>query len=157
MTARGIRIRDAEAGDVPALARLLASLEAGAWARGKDPAGLEGVLASTLAGKTASASVRVAEAEGKLAGYASAHWLPNLILGGTEGYVSELFVARDSRGRGIGGALLDDLEAEARARGCVRMSLLNLRERESYRRGFYAKRGWTERPDAANLIKAMNP
>jgi hypothetical protein len=53
--------------------------------------------------------------------------------------------------------LLDSLEAEARTRGCARLSLLNLRERESYRRGFYLKRGWTERADAANLIKKLGP
>jgi GNAT superfamily N-acetyltransferase len=118
---------------------------------------VEEVVATRLLGKTAGTSLRVAEAEGKLAGYASAHWLPNLILGGTEGYISELFVAPDSRGKGIGGALLNDLEAQARVRGCIRLSLLNLRERESYRRGFYAKRGWTERPGAANLIKRLVP
>jgi GNAT superfamily N-acetyltransferase len=153
----GMRIRDPEPGDIPALAGLLASLEAAAWSRGKDELEVESVLTACLYGKTASAYLRVAEAEGKLAGYASAHWLPNLILGGTEGYISELFVAPASRGQGIGAALLGDLEAEARARGCVRLSLLNLRERESYRRGFYAKRGWTERPGAANLIKRLEP
>jgi GNAT superfamily N-acetyltransferase len=152
-----MRIRDAEPGDIPALARLLASLEAAGWAQGKDGAEVEEVVATRLLGKTAGTSLRVAEAEGKLAGYASAHWLPNLILGGTEGYISELFVAPDSRGKGIGGALLNDLEAQARVRGCIRLSLLNLRERESYRRGFYAKRGWTERPGAANLIKRLVP
>jgi GNAT superfamily N-acetyltransferase len=152
-----MRIRDAEPGDIPALARLLASLEAAGWAQGKDWAEVENVVAIRLHGRTAGASLRVAEAEGKLAGYASAHWLPNLILGGTEGYISELFVAPDSRGKGIGGALLGDLETEARVRGCIRLSLLNLRERESYRRGFYAKRGWTERPGAANLIKRLVP
>ena len=47
---------------------------------------------------------------------------------------------------------LASLEAAA-----LRLSLLNLRERESYRRGFYAKRGWTERPGAANLIKRLEP
>lgn len=152
-----IRIREPEAGDIPALAELLASLEAASWTRGMDRIEVERVLSACLRGKTAGVYLRVAEAEGKLAGYASAHWLPNLILGGPEGYVSELFVAPADRGRGIGGALLEDLEAEARARGCVRLSLLNLRERESYRRGFYAKRGWTERPGAANLIKRLEP
>lgn len=152
-----MRIREPGPGDIPALAELLASLEAAAWTRGKDAIEVESVLNACLHGKTPEACLKVAETEGKLAGYASAHWLPNLILGGLEGHVSELFVAPDGRGKGIGSALLEALEAEARARGCVRLSLLNLRERESYRRGFYAKRGWTERPGAANLIKRLEP
>lgn len=152
-----IRIRALQPEDLPALARLLASLDLGLWAEGRDPAEVERALSSRLQARTGTTTIRVAEAEGKLVGYASAHWLPNLILAGPEGYVSELFVAPENRGWGVGGALLDSLEAEARARGCVRLSLLNLRERESYRRGFYLKRGWTERADAANLIKGLGP
>ena len=152
-----IRVRDFQSGDVPALARLVASLDLGLWAQGREPSEVERALESRLEARTETTTIRVAEAEGKLAGYAAAHWLPNLVLAGPEGYVSELFVAPENRGRGIGGALLDSLEAEARSRGCARLSLLNLRERESYRRGFYLKRGWTERADAANLIKKLGP
>lgn len=63
-----MRIRDPEPGDIPAWARLLAALDAGPWAPGKEPSEVEGVLASMLAGKTAATVIRVAEAEGKLAG-----------------------------------------------------------------------------------------
>jgi hypothetical protein len=31
--------------------------------------------------------------------------------------------------------------------------LLNMRQRESYARGFYAKHGWEERTQAATFIK----
>lgn len=30
--------------------------------------------------------------------------------------------------------------------------LLNMHTRESYKRGFYARQGWEERPGAANFI-----
>ena len=55
-------------------------------------------------------------------------------------------------GRGLDTQLLESVKQEAQARGCTRLSLINLRDRESYQRGFYAKLGWQERPDAANFI-----
>ena len=100
-----------------------------------------------------SHSTFVAEsADGKIVGYGSVHWLPYLFLQGPEGYVSELFVRESARGQGIGRELLKTIEAEAKTRGCVRLSLINLRNRESYMRQFYVKAGWEERPDAANFI-----
>ena len=69
-----------------------------------------------------------------------------------EGYVSELFIKEQARGQGIGARLLEAVQAEARNRGCTRLMLLNVRKRESYQRGFYAKHGWEERPEAANFI-----
>jgi GNAT superfamily N-acetyltransferase len=97
--------------------------------------------------------VCVAESEeGGIVGYVSVHWLPYLFMRGPEGYVSELFVRDSARGRGVGRLLLKAVETEARSRGCTRMSLTNLRHRESYTRQFYVKAGWTERSDAANFI-----
>jgi GNAT superfamily N-acetyltransferase len=100
-----------------------------------------------------SHSIYIAEDQGgALLAYAAAHWLPYLILKGLEGFVSELFVDAAARGQGIGTRLLEIMEAEARQRGCARLSLINMRNRESYQRGFYAKLGWQERPDAANFV-----
>jgi GNAT superfamily N-acetyltransferase len=100
-----------------------------------------------------SHSVYVAEDDtGRTVGYVSVHWLPYLFLQGPEGYISELFLRRSARGQGAGTALLEAIEAEARERGCVRLALVNGKERESYRRGFYAKRGWREREDVANFV-----
>ena len=100
-----------------------------------------------------SHSVYVAQcASGEIAGYAAAHWIPNLFLPGPEGYVSELFIRAPARGQGIGTCLLEEIEQEAKRRGCARLSLINLRQRESYQRGFYRARGWEERPEAANFV-----
>jgi GNAT superfamily N-acetyltransferase len=100
-----------------------------------------------------SHSLFVAEAsEGSIVGYGSVHWLPYLFMRGPEGYVSELFVRESARGQGVGKQLLQAIDAEARARGCVRLSLINLRGRESYQRQFYVKAGWEERGEAANFI-----
>ena len=103
-----------------------------------------------------SHSVFVAEWQaGEIAGYGSVHWLPYLFMSGPEGYVSELFVRESARGRGVGVKLLANIEAEARARGCQRLSLINLRSRESYQRRFYIKAGWMERADAANFVYSL--
>lgn len=84
-------------------------------------------------------------------GYVSVHWLPYLLASGPEGYISELFIRPPVHGQGIGSALLDSAITEARRRGCARMRLLNMRQRESYLRGFYKKHGWEEREDAATF------
>lgn len=100
-----------------------------------------------------SHTVYVAEKEdGKIVGYVSAHWLPYLFLDGPEGYLSELFVREEHRGDKIGTKLLETVKKEARKRGCSRLLLLNSRKRESYRRSFYKKHGWTEREEAANFV-----
>jgi GNAT superfamily N-acetyltransferase len=100
-----------------------------------------------------SHSIFVAEPrDGEIVGYGSVHWLPYLFLKGPEGYISELFVSESVRGQGVGGELLRRIETEARARGCARLSLINLRNRESYMRQFYVKAGWEERSEAANFI-----
>lgn len=85
-------------------------------------------------------------------GYVSVHWVPYLIFKGPEGYVSELFVSTRHRSLGIGTKLLDAAIAEARNRGCVRLGLINGRDRESYARDFYKARGWLERPEMAHMV-----
>jgi GNAT superfamily N-acetyltransferase len=99
-----------------------------------------------------SHTVLVAELGGVLVGYASVHWLPYLILKGPEGLLSELFVAAEHRGVGVGTSLLTAVVEEGRKRGCARLMLEAVRSRESYIRGFYTQRGWVERPDMANFV-----
>jgi GNAT superfamily N-acetyltransferase len=104
-----------------------------------------------------SHSVYVAEADdGNIVGYVSAHWIPYLFMRGPEGYVSELFIRGDARAQGIGRRLLDLVQTEAKRRGCARLSLINLRSRESYQRQFYIKAGWQERADAANFVRGLD-
>jgi len=91
------------------------------------------------------------DADGRILGYCAVHWLPYLFFEGLEGYVSELFIHESVRGRGVGAQLLEAVKAEARQRGCLRLSLLNGRQRDSYRREFYKKNGWRER-DMANFV-----
>jgi GNAT superfamily N-acetyltransferase len=100
--------------------------------------------------------VYVARAAGKaVLGYVSVHWLPYLIHTGPDGYISELFIRDSARGQGIGARLLETVEAEGIRRGSRRLMLLNMRQRESYQRGFYAKHGWEERLQAATFVKIL--
>ncbi|MBN1662905.1 MAG: GNAT family N-acetyltransferase [Deltaproteobacteria bacterium] len=100
-----------------------------------------------------SHTVYVAEDDaGEIVGYCAVHWLPYLMLAGPEGYVSELFLRESCRGLGIGGRLLETVKTEAQKRGCARLMLLNMRHRDSYKRGFYKKQGWQERPEAINFV-----
>jgi GNAT superfamily N-acetyltransferase len=69
-----------------------------------------------------------------------------------EGYVSELFIHPDFRSRSIGTSLTEKIIEEGRARGCTRLNLLNMRNKPSYKRSYYTKHGWQERPNAANFI-----
>ena len=104
-----------------------------------------------------SHSIYVAETPAReIAGYGSVHWLPYLFMAGPEGYVSELFVRESARGQGVGRQLLIAIEKEARTRGCQRLSLINLRQRESYQRQFYVKAGWQERAEAANFVYSLS-
>ncbi|MCL6100822.1 MAG: GNAT family N-acetyltransferase [Bacteroidetes bacterium] len=90
--------------------------------------------------------------DNNILGYASVHWLPYLFLDGPEGYISELFIRREERGKGIGRKLLETIKEDAKRRGCSRLSLLNGRNRESYERNFYQKQGFIERDQMANFI-----
>ena len=100
-----------------------------------------------------SHSTFVAENEKhKVIGYSSVHYLPYFFLPGPEGYISELFISTEARGQGIGTALLEQIIAEARRRGCARLSLINSRTRESYRRKFYEQHGWNERTEIAAFV-----
>ncbi len=99
----------------------------------------------------------VAESDdGKIIGYISAHWIPYLFMRGSEGYVSELFVRDGVRAQGVGRQLLDLVTMEAKRCGCARLSLVNLRNRESYQRQFYIKAGWRERTEAANFVRVLD-
>ena len=148
-------IRPATPDDAPQLAALVRALERFDHLR-EEPlseaiARIEAALAGAAGG--GQRSIYVAETEdGAVAGYVAVHWLPYFILRGPEGFVSELFIAPDARGRGIGSRLLAAAVAEARDRGCSRLGLLNNRRRASYARGFYTQHGWQERGDMANFV-----
>ena len=94
--------------------------------------------------------------ESVVTGYCAVHWVPFLFLHGPEAYITELFIRPGDRSGGLGSKLRSEVQTRARERGCSRLSLLNDRDRESYQRGFYSKRGWVERDRMANFIAQLN-
>lgn len=101
----------------------------------------------------ASHTVYVAEGDDlRLMGYAAVHWLPYQYLSGLEGYVSELYIDKNDRGRGVGTLILESVKREGQLRGASRLMLINMKNQESYHREFYIKQGWKEAPGAANFV-----
>ncbi len=159
MSDETVLVRPATPDDAPQLAQLLRSLEHFDWLRAEPLEAVVGRVHAALvaaAGGEGRSLLLAVPAGGEPAGYVAIHWLHYLILPGPEGFVSELFVAPAARGRGFGARLLAAVVAEARARGCSRLSLLNNRRRESYERHFYAQHGWVERADMANFVLYLN-
>jgi GNAT superfamily N-acetyltransferase len=149
-------IRQAQLDDAAALTELLISL---GWFQHYFGSASNQVIQSRVSRHlqlclaSNSHSVYIAEnPTSDIVGYVTVHWLPYLFLPGPEGFISELFIRESARGQGIGTQLLEMVKKEAIERGCVRLSLINIRSRESYQRGFYSQRGWEERPEAANFI-----
>lgn len=115
---------------------------------------LRGRLTTLIEGD--NALLLVAELGGKVAGYIHGEIVTYLLFAGREMLVSELFVREESRGKGVGHALIASIEAEAVKRKCFRVSLMNSRERESYKRGFYTDLGYEENAHAAHFIKRLD-
>ena len=85
-------------------------------------------------------------------GFTTVHWVPFVMLGSWEGYVSDVFVSPSAGGKGAGRALIERVMEEGKERGCMRLMLTNGKEKPSYNFGFYKKMGWTERSKVANFV-----
>jgi N-acetylglutamate synthase-like GNAT family acetyltransferase len=159
-TEMDIQIRKAKTTDVAAISNLLRSLALFASINNEEAKSTQQRVQEhfTLCVSDDSHLILVAQtADGEITGYCAVHWLPYLILAGPEGYVSELFIKEEFRSQGIGHGLLEAIKVEAQNRGCSRLMLLNIRNRDSYKRQFYSKHGWEERPDAANFVFQLIP
>ncbi|MGI9553765.1 MAG: GNAT family N-acetyltransferase [Thermodesulfobacteriota bacterium] len=88
----------------------------------------------------------------KVIGFTNVHWVPFIMLGSVEGYVSDVFVSPSSGGKGAGRLLIDTVIEEGKERDAYRLMLTNGKEKPSYKRGFYKSLGWTERPKVANFV-----
>lgn len=103
-----------------------------------------------------NALLLVAELGGRMVGYIHGEIVTYLLFAGREMLVSEVFVMESARGRGVGKALISMIESEAVRHKCFRISVLNSRERESYKRGFYPSLGYEERSHTANFTKRLD-
>ncbi len=89
-------------------------------------------------------------------GFVAVNWTQNLRLG-TDGLISDLFVAAGARGEGAGTALLERVARRARQLGCHRLLLTSGREGEAYARGFYPRRGFEEHEELACFVAQVPP
>ena len=107
--------------------------------------------ASTQAQPKRSLLLVAEDAQQRISGYCAVHWLPVAVLQSWEAYVSELFIAEQARGAGLGQQLLNVAVQAAREKNCLRIWLVNNRERPSYTRGFYSQQGWVEQAEMARF------
>ena len=97
-------------------------------------------------------TVIVCEDDGVVVGLATISRRPQLRLRADLITIDEFVVADNARGRGIGRALLEHIKAMAAKGGARRLELNTNRLRESYRRAFYLKNGFTEADSAVMRI-----
>lgn len=150
-----MKIRSALLSDVDSITSVLESTAevSSVMSRGRE-ANL-GIIQNNLEKvlRSDSSTTLVAENNaGTVVGYCTVHWVPFLFLEGGEGYITELFIHKNNRAKGIGSELLNRIEKEAQEKGCSRVSLLNGKESEAYLRGFYKNRNWVERDKMANFV-----
>jgi GNAT superfamily N-acetyltransferase len=131
-----VTIRDVEEADAAAIAQLLGQLGY--------PTELD-VVRRRLARIQVSDADRlfVADLNGQVVGLAGIHVSPSLEHDADAAKVSAIVVDEAFRRHGVGRALLDAVEAEARARGCV-LVFLTTAERRADAHEFYRRLGWEE-------------
>jgi N-acetylglutamate synthase-like GNAT family acetyltransferase len=139
-----VAVRPARLDDAPALVSLLAEL-----GYPTDAGTLERRLAALVADP--AVTVLVAERDGRVVGLASMHVMP-LIERAPLGRLSAIVVAADERRAGIGRALVERVESEARARGCERLELTSA-ERRADAHAFYRDLGFE--PASQRFIKSL--
>lgn len=116
-------VRLATPADIPALLDLLRQLFAIEDEFGFDPVVQARGLAM-LIGEPDRAAVFCAGHAGRIAGMATAQLLVSTARGGPVATIEDVVVDAAARGTGLGRALLDAIEAWARAKGCLRLQLL---------------------------------
>jgi N-acetylglutamate synthase-like GNAT family acetyltransferase len=139
-----VAVRLARLDDAPALVSLLAEL-----GYPTDAGTLERRLAALVADP--AVTLLVAERDGRVVGLASMHVMP-LIERAPLGRLSAIVVAADERRAGIGRALVERVESEARARGCERLELTSA-ERRADAHAFYRDLGFE--PASQRFIKSL--
>jgi GNAT superfamily N-acetyltransferase len=96
-----------------------------------------------------NACVLVAEADGDCVGYLLGFWHLTFFANGPVGWVEEVLVRQEHRGRGIGRDLMSAFERWAAARGCAMVALATRRAAP-----FYLALGYEE--SAAYLRKVLS-
>ncbi len=151
-----INIREARSGDGVRMAEILREI---GWSERRNALPLEEVsgpieklIEHCSRDREGHTIIVAVDKDDSVTGFLNVHWVPFIMLGSLEGYVSDVFVSPSAGGMGVGKALVERVIEEGRQRGCMRLMLTNGKEKLSYKTGFYKKLGWTERPSVANFV-----
>jgi GNAT superfamily N-acetyltransferase len=133
---RAVLIRTATDGDVAAVTRLLGQL---GYPADEEPVArrLQRLVQSP------ADALFVAEVDGEVVGLAGIHVSPSLEYDEDAAKVSAIVVDEAHRRSGVGRALLEAVEDEARRRGCG-LLFLTTAERRKDAHDFYRRLGWEE-------------
>lgn len=149
-------IRLAEIEDAESMAEILRSI---GWSERRNSLPLKEVtepirelIKDTTSNPHAHNIFVAVDEDDNVAGFLNVHWVPFVMLGSYEGYVSDVFVNPDYGGKGVGSLLVKAVMQEGEKRDVYRLMLTNGKEKPSYKRRFYEKLGWTERPKVANFV-----
>lgn len=150
-----MNLRKPEAGDIPFIIDLILQYKAETRTSvtDEDTRSLEALIRAAM---ESEAEFLVCDIDGEVAGFINAHYCPFPLILGKECYVSDLIIAEGHRGKGIGRAMIAEMESRAKKHNCRRLMLNNLRNIRSYERSFYKKLGFTERELIANFVKAID-
>jgi aminoglycoside 6'-N-acetyltransferase I len=134
-----VAIRRAAPSDAEALAPLL-----GALGYPSEPAAVAARLQALLRSERDAVLVAEGEGGGAVVGVLALHWGPMLHQSAPVARIGSLVVADEARGRGVGGRLVREAAAVARAEGCGVLELTTGRQRHAAH-AFYAAQGfaWT--------------
>jgi predicted N-acetyltransferase YhbS len=143
-------IRPAAAGDAVAVATLVDAMG------GHDGAAANPAVAAVYREALGCERVRmlVAEEAGRVVGYAELQARPYMLDGVRQAWLAALCVAPKLRGRGVGAALVEAVDAAASALGCSEVAV----DSSSFRTGahrFYRSVGFEERRPAMRFRRAV--
>lgn len=151
-----IKVRRAKVEDAVSMAEILREI---GWSERRNQMNLEevskpieGLIEYSNTDKEGHTIYVAVDSNNKVIGFTNVHWVPFVMLGSYEGYISDVFVSPSAGGKGAGNLLVKTVVQEGKDRGCMRLMLTNGKDKPSYKRGFYKKLGWTERPKVANFV-----
>jgi GNAT superfamily N-acetyltransferase len=147
----GLTIRRAQESDTPSVYALIVALGYPHLSKSEFEAIFKTVLSHS------ETIVLLAENEtGQSIGLMTLSHRPQLRLAGTILCIDELVVADEARGLGVGHALLTQARQIAIKLNAKRIELHTNRARESYRRQFYVKNGFTEANSALMRLEIVD-
>ncbi len=148
-----VTMRPAEAGDLPAILRLLADDPLGKNRETTVKAGVEAPYQAAFAAIAADPNheMVMAELDGRVVGCFQLSFIPGLSRRGAwRAQIESVRIDSGLRGRGAGQAMMEWAIAQARARGCALVQLTTDKRRPDAHR-FYARLGFVASHEGMKL------